>query len=89
VYGGGLATFAVIEISGQTGVTLMAGARSDGGQNLKEPHGTGVIVSTPLMTAVLLHPSAALGTYVLAGFVSRPVMERAARELASQTWWVP
>jgi hypothetical protein len=89
VYGGGLATFAVIEISGQTGVTLMAGARSDGGQNLKEPHGTGVIVSTPLMTAVLLHPSAALGTYVLAGFVNRQVMERAARELASQTWWVP
>jgi hypothetical protein len=89
VYGSGLGTFAVIEISGQTGLKLMAGARSDGGVNLKEPHGTGVVVSTSLMTVAMLHPSAALGTYVLAGFVDRQVMERAARELASQSWWIP
>jgi hypothetical protein len=89
VYGRGLGTFAVVEISGQTGLSLMAGARSDGGQDLKEPHGTGVVVSTSLMTVVLLHPSVALGTYVLAGFVDRKVLETAAHELAAQTWWVP
>jgi hypothetical protein len=89
VYGRGLGTFVVVEISGQTGLSLMAGARSDGGQDLKEPHGTGVVVSTSLMTVVLLHPSVALGTYVLAGFVDRKVLETAAHELASQTWWVP
>jgi hypothetical protein len=89
VYGQGLATFAVVEISGQTGLRLMAGARSDGGHELKEPHGTAVLVTTPLMTAVLLHPSVALGTYVLAGFVNQQVMERAAHELAAQSWWLP
>ena len=89
VYGHGLATFAVLEISGSTGLQLIKGARSDGGKVLKVPHSTGVVVGTPLITAVLLHPNVALGTYILAGLVDRAVLTKAAEQLASKSWWQP
>ena len=45
-----------------------------------------MLVSTRLITAVLLHPSATAGTFVLAGLVDRQVLERAAAELAAVPW---
>jgi len=86
IYGRGLATFAVLQISGVTGLSLIGGARADGGTVLKVRHGTGVAISTSLITAVLLHPSATAGTFVLAGFVSRQVLTRAAAALAAEPW---
>lgn len=86
VYGLGLGTFAALEIGGQTGLSLISGARYDGGITLKVRHGTAVLVSTSLITAVLLHPSLMAGTFVLAGFVNRRVMERAAADIAAEPW---
>ena len=86
IYGRGLATFAVLEIGGPTGLTLIGDARLDGGTPLKLRHGSGVIVSTSLITAVLEHPSATSGTFVLAGFVSRGLLRQAAADLAAEPW---
>jgi hypothetical protein len=86
IYGRGLATFAVLEINGATGLSLIGGARANGGTVLKVRHGVGVIVSTSLITAVLLHPSATAGTFVLAGFVNRQVLKQAALQLAAEPW---
>jgi hypothetical protein len=86
IYGRGLATFAVLEIGGATGLTLIGDARLDGGTPLKLRHGSGVIVSTSLITAVLEHPSATAGTFVLAGFVSRGLLRQAAADLAAEPW---
>jgi len=86
LYGRGLATFAVLELSGGTGLSLIAGARADGGTAMRVRRGTGVIVTTSLITAVLVHPSHASGTFVLAGFVNRSVLQRAAAQLAAEPW---
>ena len=86
IYGRGLATFAVLQITGITGLHLISAARYDGGTSLKVRHGTGVVVTTRLITAVLLHPTAAAGTFVLAGFVDRRLLKRAAAQLAAEPW---
>jgi hypothetical protein len=86
IYGRGLATFAVLQLGGSTGLRLISAARYDGGVSIKVRHGTGVVVSTRLITAVLLHPNAAAGTFVLAGFVNRQLLERAAMQLAAEPW---
>jgi hypothetical protein len=86
IYGRGLATFAVLQVSGITGLHLISAARYDGGISLKVRHGTAVVVSTRLITAVLLHPTGSTGTFVLAGFVDRQLLERAATQLAAEPW---
>jgi hypothetical protein len=86
IYGHGLATFAVLEIDGSTGLNLIADASSDGGTPLKGPHWFGVSVSTRIINAVMLHPSAGAGTFVLAGFVNRQLLQRAASQLAEDPW---
>jgi hypothetical protein len=86
VYGHGLSTFVVLEISGSAGLSLIGGARTDGGTLLKGAKWTGVVMSSRIMTAVLLHPRRSAGTFVLAGFVDRQLLERAAANLASNPW---
>lgn len=86
IYGRGLATFAVLELSGATGLSVISGARAEGGTVLKVRHGTGVLITSSLITTVLLHPSAASGTFVLAGFVDRQLLKRAATQLAAEPW---
>jgi hypothetical protein len=86
IYGHGLATFAVLEINGATGPTLIADARSNGGIALKGKGWFGVSISTRIINAVLLHPTAGAGTFVLAGFVDSRVLEQAARQLAVDPW---
>lgn len=86
IYGRGLATFAVLEVSGINGLRLISAARYDGGTSLKVRNGLGVVINTRVINAVLLHPGAAGGTFVLAGFVDRQLLERAAAQLAAQPW---
>ena len=86
LYGQGLSTFAVLQIGGSAGLSLIAGARADGGTALRVRHGTGEVVSTSLITAVLLHPSPSAGTFVLAGFVSRQLLTRAALQIGAEPW---
>jgi hypothetical protein len=86
IYGEGLATFAVLQIDGSTGLSLIADARSAGATPIKGPQWTGVVIGTRIITAVLLHPDAGVGTFVLAGFVNRQVLQQAASRLASDPW---
>jgi hypothetical protein len=86
IYGHGLATFAVLEIDGTTGLNLIPDARSGGGTPLKGPHWSGVSISTRIINAVLLHPGAGTGTFVLAGFVERQILRQAAAEIAANPW---
>jgi hypothetical protein len=86
VYGHGLGTFVVLEIGGSAGLTLISGARADGGTPLKGADWTGVVISSRIMTAVLLHPRRSAGTFVLAGFVDRQLLRRAAAGLAANPW---
>lgn len=86
IYGRGLATFAVLEIDGTTGLNLIADARSDGGTAINGPHWIGVVVTTRLVTAVLVHSSYAAGTFVLAGFVDRHLLQAAATQLIAEPW---
>lgn len=86
VYGHGLATFVVLEIGGSAGLGLISGARTDGGTPLKGAKWSGVVISSRIITAVLLHPHRASGTFVLAGFVNRQLLERAAGDLAANPW---
>lgn len=86
VYGHGLGTFVVLEIGGSTGLDLIGGARADGGIPLNGPKWTGVVINSRILTAVLLHPRRSSGTFVLAGFVDRQLLQRAADELAANPW---
>jgi hypothetical protein len=86
VYGHGLATFVVLQIGGSAGLALITGARTDGGTPLHGAKWTGVVISSRIITAVLLHPTRAAGTFVLAGFVNRQLLERAAAGLAADPW---
>jgi hypothetical protein len=86
IYGHGLATFAVLEIDGSTGLGLIDDARSDGGMPLKGPHWYGVAISTRIINAVMLHPRAGAGTFILAGFVNRQILRQAASQLARDPW---
>jgi hypothetical protein len=86
IYGQGLATFAVLQIDGSTGLDLISDALSDGATALKGPQWSGAVMSTRIITAVLLHPNGGVGTFVLAGFVDRQVLQQAASQLASDPW---
>lgn len=85
IYGGGLATFAVLQIAGN-GAGLIHDAELDGGIALDLPHATGVEVSTPLVSTILIHPWHAPGTFVMTGLVVRRVLKRAAAAVAAEPW---
>ncbi|HYZ57340.1 MAG TPA: hypothetical protein VE733_28080 [Streptosporangiaceae bacterium] len=84
VYGNGLSIFAVLTLRGSTGRSLLSGARSAGGVPLKTAHGTGVLVTAPLLTVVLMHRTGATDTFLLAGLADRQVLEQAAATLVSR-----
>jgi hypothetical protein len=85
IYGRGLATFAVLQLSG-SGAQLIHDAELDGGSALSLPGATGVLVSTPLVTTILMRAQRAAGTFVLTGLVVGRVLEQAATTLASGSW---
>jgi hypothetical protein len=83
IYGHGLATFVVLEIDGSTGLSLIGDADDNGGTPLKGQGWAGVAISTRIITAVLVHPTDGSGTFVLAGFIDRHVLEQAGSQLAA------
>ena len=91
IYGRGLSTFAVLALGGSTGERLLNGARAAGGIPVRSTGATGVVVSSPLVTVVLMHPDDqgrrpdADETFLLAGLADRQVLEQAAATLVSRS----
>jgi hypothetical protein len=83
-YGNGLSIFAVLTLRGDTGTSLLNGARAAGGIPLTTAQGTGYLVSAPLVTVVLMRRDGAHDTFLLAGLADRQVLEQAAATLVSK-----
>jgi hypothetical protein len=83
VYGNGLSIFAVLTLRGAQGHSLMDGAKAAGGVPLTTPHGSGVLVSAPLVTVVLMRRAGSNDTYLLAGLTDSRLLEQAAATLVS------
>jgi len=89
IYGRGLSTFAVLALSGSAGERLLSGARTAGGTPISTANGTGVAVSSPLVSVVLMHRDTPARphfdeTYLLAGLATRQTLEQAAATLVSR-----
>ncbi len=89
IYGRGLSTFAVLALSGSAGQRLLSGARTAGGTPISTANGTGVAVSSPLVSVVLMHRDTPARphfdeTYLLAGLATRQTLEQAAATLVSR-----
>lgn len=85
VYGGGLSGFAVLTFRGSIGHDLLKGATSAGGTPLSTADGTGVLVSAPLVTVVLMKRDGGPDTFLLAGLADQQVLEQAAATLVSRS----
>jgi hypothetical protein len=89
IYGRGLSTFAVLAVGGSAGQRLLSGARTAGGTPISTANGTGVAVSSPLVSVVLMHRDAPARadfdeTYLLAGLATGRTLEQAAATLVSR-----
>ena len=89
IYGQGLSTFAVLAIGGSTGQRLLSGAQTAGGTPISATNGTGVAVSSPLVSVVLMHRDRPARpdfdeTYLLAGLATPKTLEQAAATLVSR-----
>lgn len=84
VYGGGLASFAVLTFRRDSGGQLLPDALAAGAAPLTLPDGTGAVASAPLVTLALMHPYASPDTYLLVGLVSKETLEKAAAALAAK-----
>jgi hypothetical protein len=84
VYGGGLSTFAVLGIRGDS--DLVGEALSAGGAALNLPDGTAALISAPLVNAVIVHPAGSYVTYLIAGTISASVLEQSAATLTQDTY---
>jgi hypothetical protein len=83
VYGGGLSTFVVLGVRGSDGQRLIPDAISAGGAPLSAGGGQGVVISAPLINAVIFRPAGFFVTFLLAGTVSTSLLEQAATDLAA------
>ena len=81
LYGGGLATFVVLGVRGSAGQNLVPDALSAGGVAVDVSGGTGVLISAPLINAVIVRPPGFFLTFLIAGTVSPVVLEQAATTL--------
>lgn len=81
VYGGGLATFVVLGVRGTAGLNLVPDALAAGGLAVEVSGGTGVLISAPLINAVIVRPPGFFLTFLIAGTVSPRVLEQAATTL--------
>jgi hypothetical protein len=84
VYGGGLATFVVLGLRGSADGNLLGDALTAGGAPLQMPGGTGVLISAPLINAVVVQPSDPDIVFLLAGTVDSSLLERAAGTLLAE-----
>ncbi len=83
-YGGGLATFVVLGVRGSAGQNLVTDALSDGGTALTIQGASGVVISAPLINAVLVRPDGWSLTYLIAGTVDSALLEQAAVTITTQ-----
>ena len=83
-YGGGLTTFVVLGVRGSAARNLVPDAVSAGGAPLAIAGGAGVVISAPLINAVIVRPPGFFVTFLLAGTVSTQLLEQAATELTEQ-----
>jgi hypothetical protein len=84
IYGGGLATFAVLTFRPGTGGQLLNDAMDAGAASLSVPDGTGVVASAPLVNLALMHPYGSPDTFLLVGLVSKDTLSQAAAVLAAK-----
>jgi hypothetical protein len=84
VYGGGLSTFVVLAVRGSDGRNLIQDAISAGGTPLGVASGPGVVISAPLVNAVIFRPAGFFVTFLMAGTVSAGLLEQAATDLAEE-----
>jgi hypothetical protein len=84
VYGGGLATFAVLGLPGSAARNLVAQTLLAGGTALALSGGTGALISAPLINAVIISPSDPDTIFLLVGTVSPAVLEQAAGMLLAE-----
>jgi hypothetical protein len=84
VYGDSLSIFAVLTLRGATGHSLLNGAKSAGGVPLTTADGSGVLVSAPLITVVMMRRTGSDDTFLLAGLTAPRVLEQAAATLVSK-----
>jgi hypothetical protein len=89
VYGGGLATFVVAGLRGSAGRNLIPDALSAGGTALDVAGGQGVLISAPLVNAVIVRPAGFFITFLMAGTVSVQVLEQAADTLVTEQDQIP
>jgi hypothetical protein len=84
IYGGGLATFAVLTFRHGTGDQLLSDALDAGATPLTVRDGAGVVASAPLVNLMLMQPYMSPDTFLLVGLVSRDTLEHAATVLATK-----
>ena len=84
VYGNGLSIFSVLTLRGPTGRSLLNGAKAAGGIPLTTADGSGVLISAPLVTVILMHRTGTNDTYLLVGLADSQVLEQAAATLVSK-----
>jgi hypothetical protein len=82
VYGGGLSAFVVLGIRGSR--DLVGEALAAGGAVLSLPDGVAALIGAPLVNAVVVRPAGSSLSYLIAGTVSAPVLERAAVALTTE-----
>jgi hypothetical protein len=78
LYGGGLATFTVLNIGGSSGFNLMQGAQAAGGHTYNLSNGTAVLISASLLNAVIAQPDHSGATFLIAGTVNARLLLAAA-----------
>jgi hypothetical protein len=82
-YGAGLATFVVLPLPRNVGLSAIDTATKAGGTVLTEPRGRAVVIGIPLLT-VMIEQVGYRRMYLLAGFVDDSVLARAATALSTR-----
>lgn len=82
-YGQGLSTFVVLPLPRSLGEPALDGARTAGGVELTFARGSGVLITTPLLSVLVERSDSARRTYLLAGLVDPAVLQQAAAELST------
>ncbi len=82
-YGRGLARFVVLPLPSSEGASAMSAASSAaaGAGNVRLTDGTGVLISTPLLTVLLAGTQAFGQVFLLAGTVTPALLRRAGSDL--------
>jgi hypothetical protein len=83
LYGTGLSAFVVLPLPRGIGGRATDAARKAAATELTLPGGTGVLLTIPPLTVIVERSTLARRSFLLTGFVTRAVLERAAAELST------